>query len=365
MALLPRSLMAGVMMLIASTRMADAAADSEEHWFRSLPPIPEFHVPATAALWGRQRVETRAALERLLGEFPPRPAVPAVRVISRESRPGYVLERFTFENGLGDSVPGVLLLPTGAKGRVPAILYCHWHGGEYRGGKSELFEAKHTPEIPAEALTSRGYAVLAVDAPGFGERNGKGPDGTLDSAGELSLSKYHLWAGRTMWGALLRDDRMALDYLVSRPEIDSGRVGVTGISMGATRSWWLMALDERLKSGAAVACLTRYQDLIAAGGLKHHGIYYFVPGMLRHFDSEAVIALSAPRSLLCLTGDQDAGSPVSGIRRIEEAVRPVWRLTGRPAGFESILYPGLGHVYTPDMWQRMLALFEAELKPGR
>ena len=353
------------MMLAASCFMAELDAESADRWVLALPPVPALHVPATRAAWERQRLEIRSTLERLLGDFPERPRVPRVTVISKEARTGYSLERFTFDNGLGDTVPGVLLLPTGVKGPVPAILYCHWHGGEYRGGKSELFEAKHTPEIPAEAFTARGYAVIAVDAPGFGERNGKGPDATMDGAGEQSWSKYHLWAGRSLWGALLRDDRMALDYLVSRPEVDPARVGVTGISMGATRSWWLMALDDRLKAGVAVACLTRYQDLIAAGGMKHHGIYYFVPGMLRHVDTEGVIALSAPRSLLCLTGDQDGGSPASGVRGIESSVRPVWQLTGRPSGFESILYPGLGHVYTPDMWRRMTALFDAELKPGR
>jgi dienelactone hydrolase len=352
------------MMLTASCLMADLVADSADRWVRALPPVPALRVPSTRAAWDRQRLEIRSTLERLLGDFPERPRIPSVTVLSKEERSGYSLERFTFDNGLGDTVPGVLLLPTGVKGPVPAILYCHWHGGEYRGGKSELFEAKHTPQVPAESLTARGYAVLAVDAPGFGERNGKGPDGTVDGAGEQSWSKYHLWAGRSLWGALLRDDRMALDYLVSRPEVDRARVGVTGISMGATRSWWLMALDDRLKAGVAVACLTRYQDLIEAGGLKYHGIYYFVPGMLRQFDTEAVIALSAPRPLLCLTGDQDSGSPVPGIRRIQEAVAPVWALTGSPAGFQSILYPGLGHVYTADMWLRMLAQFDEALKPG-
>jgi len=64
---------------------------------------------------------------------------------------------------------------------------------------------------------------------------------------------------------MLRDDLMALDYLASRPEVDTQRIGVTGMSMGATRSWWLMALDERIKTGVAIACLTRYQDLILHG----------------------------------------------------------------------------------------------------
>ena len=62
----------------------------------------------------------------------------------------------------------------------------------------------------------------------------------------------------------------ALDYLCSRPEVDARRVGVTGISMGATRTWWAMALDDRLKAGVAVCCLTRYQNLIDRQGLRFH-----------------------------------------------------------------------------------------------
>ena len=164
---------------------------------------------------------------------------------------------------------------------------------------------------------------------------------------------------------ILRDDLMALDYLVSRREVDPERVGVTGISMGATRTWWLMALDERLKAGVAVACLTRYQDLVRSEGLKYHGIYYFVPGMLKRFDTEAVVSLIAPRPILFLTGDQDQGSPVSGVRTIEERVRPVYRLFSKESAFESRVYPGVGHVYTPDMWRRMQGWFEESLNPNR
>ena len=178
----------------------------------------------------------------------------------------------------------------------------------------------------------------------------------------MTASKFNLWAGRTQWGMMLRDDLMALDYLCSRPEVDSRRVGVTGISMGATRTWWLMALDERLQSGVAVCCLTRYQDLAAAEGLKYHGIYYFVPGMLRHFDTEAVVALAAPRPLLFLSGEEDAGSPVTGIRTIETTVGKIYALSGAPDKFRSVIYPKVGHQYTLDMWEKMLEWMRANLK---
>jgi len=101
-----------------------------------------------------------------------------------------------------------------------------------------------------------------------------------------------------------------------------------------------MALDERLRAGVAVACLTRYQNLIEHGALKEHGIYYFVPGLLNHFDTEAVVAVIAPRPILCMNGDQDAGSPVDGIHAIETAVQPGYHLYGKDSEFQSTVYPG-------------------------
>jgi len=164
---------------------------------------------------------------------------------------------------------------------------------------------------------------------------------------------------------ILRDDLCALDYLASRPEVDAGRIGVTGISMGATRSWWLMALDERLRTAVAVGCMTRYEELIRAGMLKAHGIYYFVPGMLKHFDTEAVIALGAPRPMLFMTGDQDGGSPVAGIRRIGAIVGKVFALYGGDGSekFENTIYPGVGYVYLPEMWEKTVAWLDRWLKP--
>jgi dienelactone hydrolase len=335
-----------------------------EHWLKTIPSPPPLRIGATKADWENQRAAIRGTLWKLLGNLPARPAIPAVSMDSREDRGDYLFETFHFDNGAGERVPGYVFLPKSGAQKHPAILYCHWHGGEYGAGKIELTQTNHTPAAPGPTLARKGYVVLGIDAPCFGERQGAGPDGEKGSAGEASASKFHLWAGRTLWGMLLRDDLMALDYLASRPEVDANRLGVTGISMGATRTWWLMALDDRLKAGVAVACLTRYQDLIAEGGLKYHGIYYFVPGMLEHFDTESVIASIAPRSLLCLTGDQDHGSPAGGVRTIAALARPAWEVTGRPGAFESVLYPGVGHSYTPDMWGRMLAWFEREIPPG-
>jgi dienelactone hydrolase len=321
----------------------------------SFPAVPELSIPSDLALWRQQREVIRETLWKLLGDLPARPRVPEVRILEQRTEAGYRVERFEFDNAAGALVPGLLILPKDPRTPAAGILYCHWHGGEYDGGKREVFEQRHTPAVPAVELARCGYVVVAIDAYCFGERNGKGPGSDeKGGAGELTASKFNLWFGRTLWGMILRDDLMALDYLASRPEVDASRHGATGISMGATRTWWLMALDERVRASVAVACLTRYQDLLAASLLRAHGIYYYVPGMLQHFDTEAVIGLIAPRAALFLTGDQDGGSPVAGIRKIEASARKIYGLYGQAGQFESIVYSGVGHEYTPHMWRRML-----------
>jgi dienelactone hydrolase len=344
--------------------MAETNQSAARRWMDKAAVAPDFAVPGTAADWERERVRVRAELWQLLGRLPSRPTVPRVETLAREDRGDYVIERFKFDNGAGAVVPGVILVPKGRKQPAPAILYCHWHGGEYDQGKIELFRHDHTPEEPGVALARRGYVVLAIDAYCFGERSGQGPGGPDEKGGaeEMTASKFNLWVGRTLWGMIVRDDLLALDYLASRPEVDRERIGVTGISMGATRTWWILGLDERPRTGVAVCCLTRYQDLMVQEGLKYHGIYYFVPGMLNHFDSEAVVALIAPRPMLFLSGELDAGSPPDGIRKIEATARRAYQLHGKAAEFQSIIYPGVGHEYTPDMWRRMVEWMDHHLK---
>ena len=349
---------------LSSSIMAQTNPSVAQRWLKAAPPVPDFQVATSKAAWERQRRQVRGQLLELLGELPPRPKRLAVETLNREDRGDYILERFQFDNGAGATVPGYLLLPKNVSGKSPAIFYCHWHGGQYDVGKDEIFQTNATPEAAGPELVKRGYVVLAIDAYCFGERNGQGPGGANEKggAGEMTASKFNLWLGRSLWGMIVRDDLIALDYLCSRPEVDRNRVGVTGISMGATRTWWAMALDERLKAGVAVCCLTRYQNLIAHESLKSHGIYYFVPGMLQHFDTEAVVALAAPRPLLFLSGETDAGSPVDGIRIIEKKVARAYQLYGAEQEFQSVIYPNVGHQYTPEMWRRMLAWMDAALK---
>src|SRR2546428_4067300 len=125
---------------------------------------------------------------------------------------------------------------------------------------------------------------------------------------------------------LQRDEPCLSDYLQARPEVDKDRNGAPGMSLGCTRAWWLAAIDDRVKAIVGVACFTRYTELMAHGNLRKHGIYYFVPGVFAHFDTEAIYALAAPRPMLMLSGDQDGGAPTDGVLLLEKKLGSVYRL---------------------------------------
>lgn len=331
-------------------------------------------LPDSAEDWRKVQPQLRAKLWRLLGDVPPL-FTPRAETIERRRHPGFEEHRIRFANGLGDSVYGCLLIPDGggdAK-RRPAVLYHHYHGGKYEQGKEELLrpafaEFGNEQLVTGPALVREGYVVLAIDAYGFGERHQRGPTGQRDrgQAVEAALFKTFAWQGRTLWGMIVHDDLLALNYLLSRDEVDPHRVAALGMSMGATRSWWAAALDERIRCTVSVACLTRYQDLLAAGNVNFHGIYYFVPGVLKEqIDTEAICGLIAPRAHLTLSGGRDAGSPVSGVRTINEFQERLYGLFGQPKRYRGIVYDEVGHAYTPEMWRETTDFLRAHLRDAQ
>jgi dienelactone hydrolase len=322
--------------------------------------LPEWPLPTDLNRWqSTDRARTRATLLKLLGEMPPRPDPAKVHVVSRQDHDDYTLERFEFHNGVDMVVPGILLLPTKRVGRVPAIIGLHGHGSS----KESICTDASSSQLIGPMLARRGYVVAAIDACFNGERVGKGPASTLDNAAgqEASLFKLYLWQGHTLWGMMLREEQCLIDYLETRPEIDKDRIAATGMSMGCTRSWWLAAIDDRIKAIVGVACFTRYTELIAHGNIRKHGIYYFVPGVLKEFDTEAIYALIAPRPMLMLSGDQDGGAPTDGIAVLEQKLGSVYGLYGKGEQFRSIVYKNTGHEYLPEMKDQMAQWFERYL----
>ena len=325
---------------------------------------PDFQFPGDLNAWKKERMSVRQTLGQLLGDIPSRPKQLKVKTVLKENRNGYTFEKFLIDNEVDGWIPGYLAIPTGVNGKVPVVVGLHGHGSS----KDNVFGSDpDTHQDVMALLVSNGYAVMAIDSHFNGERRGTGPAGdqetqTRGSDQEMSEFKIDLWFGRSLWGMQLRDEQIALDYLTTRPEIDATRIGAEGMSMGSTRAWWLAALDERVKAVVGVACFTRYKELIEQRGLREHGIYYFVPGMLNHFDTEAVMGLIAPRPFLALTGDSDKGSPLSGMQVLENKLNTVYSLFNEPKNFRSIIYRNTGHVFTDEMKMEMLKWFDTHLE---
>jgi lysophospholipase L1-like esterase/dienelactone hydrolase len=353
----------------SGSEAAETYRSSEEERDRLVPTAflktgaGEFVVPEDPGAWKKERPSILATVLGSLGDLPPRPEASHARVISREVWPDFSVERVWMPNGADVDIAALLLIPRKLTIPAPAILWLHSSTPD----KTQILISNTNGGAVSlgEEFARAGYVVMSPDSYWHGDRAGRGPSGTAETKGEEeeSLFKFNLWMGRTLWGMFVRDDQIALDYLVSRPEVDPSRIGATGMSMGSTRAWWLAAVDDRIAAVVGVACLTRYQNLIAHGQLRQHGVYYFVNGLLRHFDTEGVIALIAPRPFLALTGDLDAGSPADGIRVIEEQAGAVYRVLGAEGNFRSVTYPGIGHAYTPEMRGEMLAWFARYLRP--
>ncbi len=147
------------------------------------------------------------------------------------------------------------------------------------------------------------------------------------------MFKAMLWKGQVLWGMMVYDSLRALDWLVARPDVDTARIATLGMSMGSTMAWWLAALDERVKVTVDICCLTDFNTLVAKKGLGGHGVYYYVPGLLKHFTTSQINALIAPRAHLGLAGLQDKLTPVEGLDIIDRDLTRVYARWGiRSAG---------------------------------
>ena len=288
----------------------------------------------------------RDQLYALLGDLPDRHLPLSVQELNQIERDGYVLETLVLDLNGVEAVPAFFVRPhTG--GSFPTILYNHAHGDDYVLGKRELLDGRAALQAPPYAveLTSRGYAALCIDTWGFGERRGRS---------ESELFKEMLWRGQVLWGMMVYDSLRAVDYLHSRSDVDASRLGTLGLSMGSTMAWWLAALDPRVKVCVDLCCLTDYQALIESRGLDGHSIYYYVPGLLKHFSTAEINALIAPRPHLSLAGDYDPLTPPAGLDRIDAALRQVYTERGAAACWLLLRYP-TGHFESAAMRAAVIA----------
>ena len=289
----------------------------------------------------------------LLGKLPPRDRKVTAQLVSTEDRGLYTLEKLVLDlNGI-EAAPAYFAKPKGESGRRPTVLFNHSHGGGYSIGKNEFIGGREYMTTPpyADFLTSLGYNALCFDTWMFGERA---------TRTELDTFKDMLWHGRVVWGMMVFDSLKAVDYLVARSDVDAQRLATVGMSMGSSTAQWVGALDPRLKVIVDICCLTDWHTLVDVNGLKHHGIYYYVPDLLNHFTTAQMNALIAPRAHLSLAGNQDALTPRAGLDKVDRELKEIYASAGRSQNWKLSRYD-VGHQETTAMRQEVRDWFRSKL----
>ena len=235
-------------------------------------------------------------------------------------REGYIIEKLVLQSLPELYVTANFYLPRKRSARLPCVIYLNGHWPSLDGAKTG-FQDRYL-WYPAN-----GFALLVLDPLGFGEIPGVHP----------GMNRLNLWhwlslgytpAGVEVWNAI-----RALDWLGSRPEIDSSRIGVTGISGGGVMTQFLAALDERV-GVAAPSCSTYTIGTQAAMGLVSQQCdCTFYPNVFR-IDFPEVLALIAPRPLLILGGRKDPIFPPAGFREAFRRVREIYNLFDDPGCLE-------------------------------
>jgi hypothetical protein len=291
----------------------------------------------------------RKELWSLLGDLPWQHHPGPPKLLSSEEHDGYTLERLELDlNGI-EPVPALMLVPHKRQTSAPGLLYIHWHGDMYDLGKEQLLRGVEAQSAYAPDCVQRGLVTLAIDSWCFGGRKHH----EVGRLGEENTFRLMLWRGQVLFGMMIFDEFRALDYLASRSEVDGRRLGVLGMSMGATKAWWLAALDPRLKVCIDVCCLTDFDELIRTRGVGEHSLYYYVPSLLKHFQTADINELIVPRPRLSVNGRWDPLTPPAGVEKIRDYLLPLYRRYGNESDCHIELFD-CAHVELPKMRTQVL-----------
>lgn len=300
-----------------------------------------------------KQTAAREKLYSLLGDLPARDLPITAKLLWEKELPEYRLQKLQLSlNGIEDTF-AYLTLPTKAQPPYPAVVFNHSHGGGYTIGKEEYLQGReYMDTVPyATALAQEGIAGIAIDHWCFGERRHNPERGTFCRM---------LWQGQVLWGMMVYDSIRALDYLCTRDDIDHRRIATLGMSMGSTMAWWLAALDERICACADICCMTDFQALLEHNGIEEHGVYYYVPSLLKHFTTADINALIAPRPHLSVNGLLDPLTPEDGLKRVDEELKRVYTAMGAPDNWQMTTHR-IHHFELPAMRQEILAFLRSVL----
>jgi dienelactone hydrolase len=268
--------------------------------------------------WKAKRGEYRRQLLEMLGLDPPPEKSDLKPVITgRLEHDEFVVEKLHFQSRSGLYVTGNLYLPKKIDGPLPTILYVCGHSRVVVDGVP--MGAKAGYQHHGAWYARNGYACLTVDTLQLGEIEGI-HHGTHRYGMWWWLNRSYTPAGVEAWNCV-----RALDYLETRPEIDKTRIGVTGRSGGGAYSWWIAAIDDRIRVAVPTAGITDLQNHVVDGAVEGHCDCMYMVNTYR-WDYPLVAALVAPRPLLIQNTDSDRIFPLDGVYRTFEKTRGIYRL---------------------------------------
>lgn len=300
-------------------------------------------------------------------------------VMATELRDGYIAKKICFNINAYARITAYLLVPKGDKPH-PAVIALHDHGGHLFIGKEKVVRPiAENSEVAADAqawveklydgryvgdeLAKRGYVVLALDAPLWGERGRK--EG-VDRKKYDIIAGNMMMLGRDLSAFMTYDDIAATDFLASLPCVDAKRIGCFGFSMGAYRSWMLAALSEKIAAGVCICWMvtTRAQLSLHNKRTENGGFANCIPGLRQYLDYPHIASIACPKPMLFIGGTQDKLFPVKGVEDAYATMHNVWKSQQADNRLETELWD-MPHHCGIDVQERAFSFLDQWLKPEK
>ncbi len=265
----------------------------------------------------RMRGPLRQKLMRSLGtDRLPWPPDLRPRIAGILQRDGYRIEKVVYESLPGASVPAHLYVPEQVDAPAPAVLFYpgHWWP-----------DSKARPDFQAFCINMArlGFVVLSFDPFGQGERGVSSRDHRRTEA---------LLVGIAQQGFAEYETRCALEYLLTRREVDPRRIGITGASGGGFNTWITAALDDRIAAAVPVVGTSEFAEQIHVCrplDWYHASEHcHFVPGLIRFANNHELLAMAAPKPVLIIAATEDQSFPLAGVREIAKYARTLYESYG-------------------------------------
>lgn len=315
----------------------------------------------TLGQWQARQDYILTTLNELIGPFPAKTDLNA-RVIRVVRKTGFRIEHIVYESQPGFYVTSSVFVPAGITGgkKAPAIVYCSGHSAE--GYRSSVYV--HV----IQNLVKKGFVVLAFDPVGQGERleyydpsTGRsivgGPTKEHSYPGAQAFLTGSSQAFHMIW-----DGIRAVDYLLTRKEVDPSRIGITGRSGGGTQSAYISAFDDRILAAAPENYITNYSRLFQSIGPQdaEQNIPRLIISGLDHPD---FLIARAPRPTLLITTTRDIFS-IQGARETCGEVSGIFESYGAGGNFYMV-EDDAPHESTVKNREAMYAFFQKFLSnPG-